>query len=216
MKAVSVGGFPNAERRVMLMGAAEVVDALVGSCNPAWEEDYVSALSIQGNFKFDKKKRNHRHVLGSILGLGIDRSTVGDIIVPEDMSSPLQAVVKADMSDYVCTSLSRISRIPVAVERVPLAELALHQALSKAAVVVKTTSSCRLDAVTSISFKLSRSKTVMAIKNGEVQLNWQLVKPGAEVQAGDVITFRGKGRARIESIEENHRERMIVAFSLYT
>merc|ERR1711985_121729 len=46
--------------------------------------EYLAAIAIRGNFKFDKKRRNHRHVLGSILGLGIDRKILGDIIIPDE------------------------------------------------------------------------------------------------------------------------------------
>ncbi len=80
----SLPSHPSAERRVLVMGKPEALEAkrLVGS--DAWQEEYVSGIRLRGNgFKFvDPKRRSHRHVLGSVLGTGIDRGVVGDIVVP--------------------------------------------------------------------------------------------------------------------------------------
>lgn len=236
VRAISFGGFANAERRRILMGSAEVVDSKV--LLEGWEEEYVSALSIRGNFKFDKKKRSHRHVLGSMLGLGIERSVVGDLLFPTEtpksktsssfstasssgdgsFSLPIQTVVSADMSEYLRSTLTHIGRIPVQVEELALSEIAAPELLDlERETFVKSVSSSRLDAVTSVSFRLSRSKVVEAIKKGEVRVNWEpCLKPGTLVQKGDVVTFRGKGRAKIKSIEVNHRDRTLVEFSLFT
>jgi RNA-binding protein YlmH len=220
VRAISFGGYPNAERRLLLMGSAEVLDSTV--LLKGWEEEYVTALSIRGNFKFDKKKRSHRHVLGSMLGLGIERSVIGDILVPETETEteedPIQALVSADMADFLCSNFTHIARIPVRVEEVALAEIRSEPEMDQnRETFVKSVSSSRLDSVTSVSFKLSRSKVVDAIKRGEVSVNWEpCLKPGAPVQEGDVITFRGKGRAKIQSIQVNHRDRTLVEFSLFT
>ncbi|UPQ97938.1 S4 RNA-binding domain-containing protein [Chloropicon primus] len=228
---VATGGYEEAERRLVVLGRPELVQAktgveLGGEGETRWEEDYVACLSINGNFKFDEKKRSHRHVLGSILGCGIGREVVGDVLVPPQGSSvdetdlTIHAIVSADMSDFLEHSLTRIGRVPVKSTRVPLSEvvnLPSSNSGSEDNAVMRTCSSSRIDAVASASFKISRSKVVEAVKKGEIQLNWEpCTKPGTVVSKGDVITFRGRGRSRILSLEVNRRDRTVVEFCLFT
>lgn len=108
-----------AERRRLLMGSFEVVESKLMA--DTWADEYLAAIAIRGNFKFDKKRRNHRHVLGSILGLGIDRKILGDIIIPDE--GDIQAIVSREMTDYIEESLTSIARVPVQVERIPLSSV---------------------------------------------------------------------------------------------
>ncbi len=81
---------------------------------------------------------------------------------------------------------------------------------------MKTLASARLDSLASAAFRLSRAKCVEAIKRGQVQLNWEVAeKPGREVVEGDVVTFRGKGRAKVWRLETNRRDRVVCEFSLF-
>ena len=55
------------------------------------------------------------------------------------------------------------------------------------------------------------------MRRGEVQLNWEpCTRPGTLVEGGDVITYRGKGRSVVLSVETNHRDRTVVEFALYS
>lgn len=67
------GGFPIAER---------VRTAIFPDYMAEEEVDFdTTILSIEGNFKMCKV--SHRDFLGSIMGLGIKRETIGDLIVTE-------------------------------------------------------------------------------------------------------------------------------------
>ena len=113
----TAGGHAQAERRMLLLGRPEVVEAKTmmtmmthhDGKEFGWQEEILACLSIEGNFKFDKKRRSHRHVLGSILGTGIDRGTVGDIIIPDlnEDEGDVQAIVSADMAPYLESQLTR-------------------------------------------------------------------------------------------------------------
>ena len=46
----------------MVLGRPELVEAKTGVGEAQWEEDYVACLSINGNFKFDEKKRSHNTI----------------------------------------------------------------------------------------------------------------------------------------------------------
>eukprot|EP00968_Pinguiococcus_pyrenoidosus_P013573 scaffold1231_cov187-Pinguiococcus_pyrenoidosus.AAC.6 len=72
------GGYEDAERRVLFVGRAEVFDTLLEEAS----EQLLTAVSIEGNFKFDAA--GHRDFLGAILKMGIKREFVGDIIILPD------------------------------------------------------------------------------------------------------------------------------------
>lgn len=213
VRCVSAGGFDEAERRMLLMGATDIVEAKIGATD--WEEEHVSCLAVRGNFKFDAKRRSHRNALGSVLGTGLDRAAIGDIIIPPSIDADLYVIVASDLCEFLGESLSHIGRVPVVARRVALSDIEVPETTE--AVFVKTCSSSRLDAVASASFKLSRSKVVESCKRGEIQLNWErCTKPGRELAEGDVITLRGRGRTKIVRLEVNHRGRTVVEFSLFT
>jgi RNA-binding protein YlmH len=62
-----------------------------------------------------------------------------------------------------------------------------------------TVASPRLDAAVSGLFRISREKAAGHIKFGNVSLNYEAcLKPDAQVKAGDIISLRGSGKARIK------------------
>ncbi|KDO62517.1 hypothetical protein CISIN_1g020729mg [Citrus sinensis] len=70
VKAVAQGGYPQAERCRLSVGHPEALTS---------DPDIVAALSITGNFGF--QPCSHGDFLGSILGTGIAREKIGDIIL---------------------------------------------------------------------------------------------------------------------------------------
>jgi len=70
----------------------------------------------------------------------------------------------------------------------------------------------RLDAVISAVFILSRGDSAKLISGGKVSINWApVVQNSREIGMGDIISARGYGRARIESIEYRaKKERYVV------
>ena len=138
----------------------------------------------------------HRDVLGSLMGLGIDRTHFGDIIVT---SGGAQVIVDETIADFVIQNFTKIAMVTVTVSRMELSELQPKE--EKIKEVRTTVASMRLDSIASSGFSTSRTKVVEAIKAGLVQVNWQPAKgPAQEVKEGDVISLRGRGRMQIESI----------------
>ena len=135
-------------------------------------------------------------LLGSLMGLGIDRTHFGDIIVT---SGGAQVIVDETIADFVIQNFTKIAMVTVTVSRMELSELQPKE--EKIKEVRTTVASMRLDSIASSGFSTSRTKVVEAIKAGLVQVNWQPAKgPAQEVKEGDVISLRGRGRMQIESI----------------
>jgi len=64
-----------------------------------------------------------------------------------------------------------------------------------------TVASLRLDAVAAAGFGTSRTKIAREIKGERVKVNWKLVNnPAHEINPGDVLSIRGRGRVVVEQI----------------
>ncbi|KAG5181793.1 hypothetical protein JKP88DRAFT_257865 [Tribonema minus] len=201
LQAIAWGGHEEAERRRMFFahdGVDMATSVAVG----------VVALEVGGQFLFDMA--DHRDYLGSILGTGIERQKVGDILVQGERGA--QVLCHPDIADYLCTNLSSVRSVTVKVDQVPLTELKVSPPIKKH--VTSVEASLRLDAIASAGMGMSRSKMADAIKSGMVFVNWREAKgPSSEVKASDVITVRGKGRLEILEIHETKKERYRVVMN---
>jgi len=163
----------------------------------------MQALAIEGNFLFDPA--DHRDFLGAILGSGVERDRVGDVLVLGQRGA--QVIVESDVAEVVKAELTSVRTVNVYVEPIPFDELRAGEAKRKE--VSSVEASLRLDAVASGGMRISRSKMAKMIEQeGVVYVNWKEVRSSSkEVKAGDVITVRGKGRLEIHDISRTSRGR---------
>ncbi len=185
IETISSGGYEGAERlRVAFVDPhfQGTVDLQIAVLKVSWDPRF--------------RLLTHRDVLGSLMGLGIDRTHFGDIIVT---SGGAQVIVDATIADFVIQNFIKIAMVSVTVSPMELSELQPKE--EKIKEVRTTVASMRLDSIASSGFSTSRTKVVEAIKAGLVQVNWQPAKgPSQEVKEGDVISLRGRGRMQIEGI----------------
>ena len=111
----------------------------------------------------------HRDYLGSILGLGINRDKLGDILVSK---SSADIIVKPEIMEYIGLNLIKVGNTTVDVEEISLKELLQPERPYKE--MKSTVASLRLDAVAGIAFGLSRSKMAPFIKGENIRLNLKL------------------------------------------
>lgn len=173
------GGYEGAERAVAAFYVGEPPGAWPVAClRIDWRAEYASA--------------SHRDLLGALMGLGIDRSMLGDILVGEDYAL-LFALDAA--APTVLDGLSSAGRAKLSVRRSEAWELPAE----KGAPVRDTVSSMRLDAVAAAGFSMGRAQAREMIERGLVKLNHlPQERADARVQAGDLISARGLGRLRID------------------
>ncbi|NLY60369.1 MAG: RNA-binding protein [Clostridiales bacterium] len=180
------GGYPTAERKIFAI-------------YPHWMEfdDNLfpySCLSVEWNDKFFNL--GHRDILGSVLGLGIERHTIGDIIVKKNIA---YVIMMKDISNFVLANLATIGRAKVKLSKIDLANLDLPEPKYKS--IHTTVSSMRLDCLASTGFGYSRNKILPLIREGRLFVNWeQITKPDFQIKEGDIITLRGSGRIKISEI----------------
>ena len=184
----SWGGHDQAERQRLFISRHG------GRGSFAFEEE-VEALEIGGQFLFDMA--NHRDFLGSILGTGITRGGIGDILVQGERGA--QVLLDPVMAEHLCQSLTRVRSVTVKVRRIPMEQLSVSPLKVKDVSTVEA--SLRLDSVASAGMGMSRSKMSAAIKSGLVLVNWKSATSGtSEIKEGDVVTVSGSGRVTIVDI----------------
>ena len=188
----SYGGYHAAERkRLLIFPHFYLVELL---------EDPVSAIDVTVKNRFEEL--THRDFLGALLGTGISRSKIGDVLVT---GRGCQAVVAEESAAYILGALDRVGRSPVEVAEIDLERLEVPPERVKE---IKTTvASLRLDAVASSGFGTSRTKMAREIKAERVKVNWVTVRdPAHGVKEGDVLSIRGRGRVVVEEVSDKTRK----------
>ena len=181
------GGYDQAERQMIAFHP----DALVFS----W--DYpICCIKVEPKALKFSEPLTHRDYLGTILGLGVERSVIGDILV-QDHGAWIFCHKK--INDFLLENLCRVRHTTVTAYSV---EDPSEMPKPKLSPVFGTCSSIRLDALIAIAFQSSRSSMVSFIESGQVFVNGKLVTSnGYEPLEGDIISVRGKGRFRFDGIQ---------------
>lgn len=196
------GGYPQAERQRGAIARTEL----------PLETDEISLalLEISGNFLFDTA--THRDFLGALLGTGLVRDKVGDLIVLGERGA--QAIVVPELVEFLEIHLNQVRSVPVKTRQVDWSELRVRQPKKKELTTVEA--SLRLDAVASAGFGMSRSKMVSLINTGDVRVNWKSITQASHpLKAGDLVAIRGKGRLEIGEIAVTKKERYRVNLTRY-
>lgn len=135
---------------------------------------------------------SHRDFLGSFMGLGIKRETIGDILTGEGYTV---AFVKDDIKDYLVSQVTKIGNVGVTVEEWDGYTL---PDINNLKILNYTVSSPRLDGVISAVVPLSRDKSASLIKQGLVFVNGIAINNVSfTVKNGDKISVRGKGKFKV-------------------
>ncbi len=184
---VFAGGYPGAERARMLV---------FPRTRPPREDKSVTPLLISGSYPPDML--NHRDFLGAILGLGIKREMVGDIICRD---AETLVFLVPEMADFVVQHLQQVGRYPVngtIPEQIPLSFIQGQERIKE---IRGTVASLRLDAVAGLGFGLSRSRITPLVRGEQVKLNHQAIsQPSRLVREGDLISLTGRGRVEVMEI----------------
>ena len=133
---------------------------------PDWAEEDESALGVVKAVYRGEDAPDHRACLGSLMGLGIVREKLGDILITPDFC---QVIAAADIVPFLLQNWTSAGRIHLMTEEITLGDLVVPEQQFK--VIKDTVMSLRLDAVTSTGFSISRTKAAELIGAGRVQLN---------------------------------------------
>ena len=153
-------------------------------------------------FKFEtNNKIKHGDVLGSILGLSIDRGKIGDILIGEKFT---YFFVKREISNFIEINLTKVSKYNILLSREDDISCLPKKEYDYKKVIV---SSFRLDNLISKVFNLSRSKVKDMIQAELVKVNFaKETRSHLELELGDLVSVRHYGRFRLYDLEGNTKK----------
>lgn len=183
----ALGGYEGAERRLFLF----LPDWLEG----ADAESQSPIRCLRAAFR-EEEQLTHRDFLGSLMGMGIVREKIGDILVGPESAD---LVVLDTVAEFLLSSWNSAGRARLRVSAIEPDNL--HIPVSGRKEVRDTVSSLRLDAVVSSGFRMARGKAAALIESGRVQVNWrECVKPDKLLAAGDTVSARGFGKFELAEV----------------
>ncbi len=184
-KTMFFGGYDEAERTLFIAFPEYVSE------EEAKEE--LCALCVTAR---NLGEMSHRDFLGSLMGLGIKREMVGDIVLSEDRCI---IFVRSEIKDYILTNLEKIGRDGILVSLCENYENLIPK--KKTEEIRGTVSSVRLDSVLATALKTSRSKAVSLILGKVVSVNWEETENVSKtLSEGDIISVKGKGRFKLSHL----------------
>ncbi len=149
-----------------------------------------------GRFSSRDKELTHRDYLGSLMGLGLKREMIGDILVREDGAD---IVIIKEMGEFLLYHYEKAGRTALRAEIAPIEDIIVPEGRYEEK--RDTVASLRLDNLVSSAFSLSRGKAVVAIESGLVFVNGvQSEKPDRQMKEGDKLVLRGRGKALLKAV----------------
>lgn len=197
------GGYGEAERKIFCFLGGDGCDGMVSKEVPA-EEGFsgtepfldfpIACIQISPANKRFCEPLSHRDYLGTVMGLGLTRNQIGDILVEREENPPscsCYLFCKRDKGELV-TGLTRIRHTTVKAEIVDFSRSGWRPSFRE---IGGSVSSFRLDALLALAIKTSRSQGLALVQGGNVTLNGRCCTENAKkLQEGDVFSVRGYGK----------------------
>ena len=182
VEVMTFGGYDDAEYQRVILSAFPI------------EKDDLKIVCLKILYNKRYITPSHRHVLGTLMSLGITRNHIGDIVVSDD----IWVFVTKEMQSYIQEQLTTLLGHPIRCEETEYTEVSQDQGdLTRVFLM-----SLRLDAVIAHGFKLSRENAQAYIAAEKVKLNGKVTQNTSQnVKVYDIISIRGKGRIKIEAIQ---------------
>ena len=197
------GGFDAAERRILAAGS--------GLPGEEEAEAPISVVLVQPQSEKFAEDLGHRDFLGAVLNLGIERSTVGDIVVRDGKA---WIVCLDHVRDLLLDDLTRVRRTAV---RTSLCERDVPDLQPRLVPMHVNVASERLDAVVAEFAGISRAQAPALFTAGKVFLDGrEATDRSVRLRPGSVFSVRGYGKARYDGVvRETKKGRLLVCIQKY-
>ena len=198
------GGYEDAERKMLVY----LPDYLDG--DSLYEED--SPLVCLRATYFEKDDLSHRDFLGSLMGAGIARETVGDICVGKGCCD---FFVTAEIAPYILQNFISAGRTKLHLDQIPLRDAQIPEPEVKE--IKDTLASLRLDSVISSGFRIGRSLASQYVSAGKAAIDGlPCEKPDKAVSEGMKISVRGLGKIKLVSVNgRTKKDRISITIHRY-
>lgn len=181
-----IGGYENAERCILRFGKEEDL---------GYSQDApITCIHIHPLLEKFADKLTHRDFLGALMNLGIDRTTLGDIIAGEKQA---YLFCLENIARYICENLDKVKHTNVKCEIVEHIEDIEMEAPEQISIHA---SSLRVDGIIAKVHNISRNDALELFRTGMVFVNGRLCENNSKTLVpGDVINPRGYGKFQIVS-----------------
>lgn len=182
------GGYPDAERCIACY-LPEYMER-----NQLYEEDS-PVVCLRAAF-YEKDKLTHRDFLGSLMGCGVKRESVGDICVGQ---GSCDFFLLRELSPYIQQNLLSAGRTKLSLGQVSLTEALIP--IPETLLIRDTLASLRLDSIVSSGFRIARGQAVKYIASGLVSVDGlPTLKPDKQLSPGCLVSLRGMGKLRLARV----------------
>ncbi|MGM9970703.1 MAG: YlmH/Sll1252 family protein [Anaeroplasma sp.] len=165
----------------------------------------ISAFELNPDFKislikiiYNKKYLaiNHRMVLGALMSIGIERNTIGDIIITTNNDVYFYAT--KEITPYLFDEFKTLSNQAISLVETNeiIGEIKINYVTKKAFV-----NSLRLDLILAHGFNENRTIIQDLIKNGDCKINQKRINNTSHIlKEGDIISLKGYGRLVLKEV----------------
>ena len=188
--------------RHLFFGGYEGAERAVCAFLPDWQEesDFLAdpegpVAALEAAFPADAEL-SHRDILGALMGLGITREKLGDILLDHGRC---QVLVLRDALPILLSQWESAGRWKMKLREIPLEQLEAKPPQVKT--IRDTVAALRLDAVLAAGFSTSRSKAADLVSAGRVSVNHrECAKADRTVGEGAVLSCRGLGKCVVKEV----------------
>jgi RNA-binding protein YlmH len=179
--------------------------------HPGWAEAEFTAVWVEIRWAAKFAHVEHRDLLGSLLGLGMDRSFFGDLIALEDRAYLLALPEVAARLPMEWTQAGSAALKVTLLTDAPQFEPPRGETLRD------TVASLRLDCILSGGLRTSRSKAAEMIRAGLVAVDHMPEERTDRVlEAGALLSIRGFGRIRVREVgSPTRKDRLPVQLEIF-
>lgn len=169
------------------------------------EKDFEITL-FEINYPTKFAELSHGQIMGTVLGTGISRGNLGDILTD---GNRWQFLIDQTMKDFIDLNLDRVGRVNVNLEEKTFDTLVeITDKWEPEEIIV---SSLRIDVILAQALHLSRNRAKTMINDNKIKLNWvEVNRPDIDVEEYDILSVRGFGRIRIGTQKGTTRKDNIV------
>lgn len=185
---LSFGGYDDAERKMLIYLPDYLTeDDLMADDSPV-------ACMHATFYKTDTP--SHRDFLGALIGSGISRDAIGDILVGDGYCDFL---VTRSMVPWLLENFQNAGRTALKLSCIPLSQLTVPQQSFEE--FSDTVASTRLDCVLASGFRISRSVATDYILQGKAYVDALVCeKPDRIVAEGAKLSIRGLGKIQLAHV----------------
>lgn len=193
-------------RSVTLFGGADGAERVMARFGNADDIGYdepfpILCVRIEPLSQKFADKLTHRDFLGALMNLGIERCTLGDVVIRENVG---YVFATEEMAKFITGELSRVKRTDVnaaIIDELPEGEL--YKTEDKRIQI----QSERVDAVIAKTYSLSRDDAQALVKRRLVFVNGKEIDSTSHTpKEGDKISVRGYGRLIYRGFDSTSRK----------